>query len=112
MRREELRMAERAGAKEIAADIPPPVDRLVEAMLFLGGPPLTAARAADAVRGLTSERLADAVGNLNRAYRLQGRPYHIRERDEGYELVLRARFARVIDRLNGAPREARLTPQA
>jgi segregation and condensation protein B len=91
---------------------PPPEERLVEAMLFLGGPPLTPARAVEAVRGLVPERLAEAVERLNRAYRLQGRPYHIQIRDQGYELVLRPRFNRVIDRLIGSPREARLSPQA
>ncbi len=95
-----------------AAGSPPPVERLVEAMLFLGGPPLTAARAAEAVRGLTTERLAEAVEGLNRAYRTQGRPYHVQARDQGYLLVLRPRFRRVVDRLYGSPREARLTPQA
>jgi segregation and condensation protein B len=94
------------------AAAPPPVERLVEAMLFLGGPPLTAARAADAVRGLSPERLAEAVATLNRAYRGQGRPYHVLLRDQGYELVLRPRYAPVADRLLGSPREARLSARA
>ena len=91
--------------------LPAPEERLVEAMLFLGGPPLTAARAGEAVRGLTPERLAEAVESLNHAYRTQGRPYHVRVRDHGYELVLRPRFGRVIDRLSGSPRESRLSQQ-
>jgi segregation and condensation protein B len=93
-------------------DSPPPLERLVEAMLFLGGPPLTAARAAKAVRGLAAERLAAVVDGLNRAYRSQGRPYHVQMRDQGYELVLRSRYVRVVDHLFGSPREARLSPQA
>jgi segregation and condensation protein B len=91
---------------------PPAEERLVEAMLFLGGPPLTAARATDAVRGMTPERLAESVEKLNRDYRTQGRPYHIQPRDGGYELVLRPRYIRVVDRLFGSPREARLTSQS
>jgi segregation and condensation protein B len=94
------------------AQSPPPEERLVEAMLFLGGPPLTPARAGDAVRGLTLERLADAVDRLNHAYRAHGRPYHIQMREQGYELVLRPRYVRVVDRLFGSPREARLSAQA
>jgi segregation and condensation protein B len=90
---------------------PAPEQRLVEAMLFLGGPPLTAARAGEAVRGLTPAGLAEAVEALNHAYRTQGRPYLIRVRDQGYELILRPRFGRVIDRLAGSPREARLSQQ-
>ncbi len=91
---------------------PPPLERLVEAMLFLGGPPLTAARAAEVVRGLTPARLAEAVEALDRDYQQQGRPYQIRAADGGYELVLRPAFRRVVDRLTAAPREARLTPQS
>jgi segregation and condensation protein B len=105
-------MQKRTTVKESAAEVPPPLERLVEAMLFLGGPPLTAARAAEAIRGLEAERLAAAVDSLNRAYRSQGRPYHVQLRDQGYELLLRPPYMHVIDRLVGAPREARLTPQA
>lgn len=93
-----------------ATNAPPPLPRLVEAMLFLGGPPLTAARAAEVVRGLTSERLLEAVEELDRAYRRQGRPYRVHAREGGFELVLRPRYRRVLDRLSGAPREARLSP--
>src|SRR5205807_6819303 len=44
------------------ADEPPPSpEQIVEAMLFVGGHPLTAAVARSAVRGLTPERFQDAV---------------------------------------------------
>jgi segregation and condensation protein B len=105
-------MTEKNSATTDSTLSPPPEERLVEAMLFLGGPPLTPARASEAVRGLAPERLAEAVERLNRAYRQQGRPYHIQFRNDGYELVLRPRFTRVVDRLAGSPREARLSPQA
>jgi segregation and condensation protein B len=100
------------GREQEAAGAPPPVERLVEAMLFLGGPPLTAARAAEAVRGLLPQQFEEAVETLNRAYRAQGRPYLIHSRDQGHQLVLRPRFRGVVDRLFGSPREARLTPQS
>ncbi len=54
---------------------PPPLLRIIEALLFVGGPPLTAARAAEAVRGLTEEQLTQVIAELNQSYRTQGRPY-------------------------------------
>jgi segregation and condensation protein B len=94
------------------AGAPPPLTRLVEAMLFLGGAPLTAARAAEAARGLTDEQFAEAVAALNRDYRRQGRPYRAVRREHGYELALLPRFRGVVERLYGAAREARLSPAA
>jgi segregation and condensation protein B len=91
---------------------PPPVKRIVEAILFTGGAPLSAARAADVVRGLTAPQLAELVEELNRDYRTQGRPYRVQLRDQGYELTLRPRFRAVVERLYGSNREARLSPQA
>jgi segregation and condensation protein B len=91
---------------------PPPLRRIVEAMLFVGGAPLTAERAAEAVRGLTPEQFREVVEGLNRDYRQQGRPYRARLRDRGYELVLLPRFRGVHDRLYGSTREVRLSPAA
>lgn len=92
--------------------VPPPVHRVVEALLFLGGQPLTLARASEAIRGLSSPDLLQAIEVLNRDYRHQGRPYRIRSRDQGYELILLPRFRAVQERLFGSVREARLTPTA
>jgi segregation and condensation protein B len=94
------------------AEAPPPLVRIVEALLFVGGAPLTAARAGEAVRGLTPEQFGQAIAALNRDYRAQGRPYHVRGRDHGYELALRPQFRAVRERLLGAQREARLSPLA
>jgi segregation and condensation protein B len=91
---------------------PPPLDRIVEALFFVGGAPLSAARACEVVRGLTPEAFVQTVAALNRAYREQGRPYRIGPREQGYELALRPEFAAVRDRLLGATREARLSPPA
>jgi segregation and condensation protein B len=91
---------------------PPSLKRIVEAILFTGGVPLSTVRATEAVRGLTPGQLAEVVDELNRAYRLQGRPYRIQLRDQGYELTLQPRFRAVVDRLHGSTREARLSPQA
>jgi segregation and condensation protein B len=95
-----------------AAAVPPPPVRILEAMLFVGGPPLTAVRAGETVRGLTPAQFAQAIDALNQEYRRQGRPYLIQPQDQGYVLTLRPRFHRVADRLYGSVREARLSPAA
>jgi segregation and condensation protein B len=91
---------------------PPPLRRIVEALLFVGGAPLTFARAAETVRGLTAEQFREILDGLNRDYRQQGRPYRIQMREQGCELVLQPRFRGVLDRLYGSTREARLSPAA
>ena len=59
------------------AAAPPPLPRIVEALLFVGGAPLTPLRACEGVRGLTPEHFKEIIDGLNRAYRQQGRPYRI-----------------------------------
>src|SRR4051812_10915367 len=56
---------------------PPALEQIIEAMLFLGGHPLTSDVASRAVRGLKTERFEQAIDNLNRRYRRQGRPYSV-----------------------------------
>lgn len=91
---------------------PPPLLRIIEAMLFLGGAPLTAERAGELVRGLTPNQFREAVAVLERDYRHQGRPYQIETRDGGHLLTLRPRYRTVVDRLYGSNREARLSAPA
>jgi segregation and condensation protein B len=93
-------------------EAPPPLLRIIEAMLFVGGAPLTAARACEAIRGLTPEDFQQAVDTLNRSYRSQGRPYQLQMQDHGYVLALRLRFAGVREKLYGGVREARLSQAA
>jgi segregation and condensation protein B len=92
--------------------IPPPPLRIVEALLFVGGPSLTAARACDAVRGLTEAQFLDAIESLNASYRKQGRPYMVQAQGHGYVLALRPRFKPIMERLYGSVREARLSTVA
>jgi segregation and condensation protein B len=99
----------RQGTDNSVSGAPPPLRRIVEAMLFVGGTPLTAERAAEAVRGLTSEQFREIIDGLNRDYRQQGRPYRIQVRERGHELALLPRFRGVLDRLYGQAREARLS---
>jgi segregation and condensation protein B len=92
--------------------VPPPLERIVEALLFVGGAPLTATQACEVIRGLTPAQLAQAIDTLNRDYRLQGRPYLIQAQEQGYVLTLRPRFRSVLEKLYGPTREARLSPAA
>jgi segregation and condensation protein B len=94
------------------ASAPPPVPRIIEALLFVGGAPLTAAAACEAVRGLTPETFAQALDTLNQSYRRQNRPYTIRPQETGYVLMLRPAFRGVMEKLYGPAREARLSPAA
>lgn len=93
-------------------ETPPSAVRIVEAMLFAGGPPLTPAAACGAVRGLTPDDFRAAVEALNRRYRGQNRPYSAVPRDGGFVLAVRPGFRGVKDRLFGGPRETRLTQPA
>jgi segregation and condensation protein B len=91
---------------------PPPLERIIEALLFVGGPPLSAVRACETVRGLTPEQFTEAVAVLNREYRRQGRPYRITLREQGHELTLRPAFRAVRERMFGTTRAARLSQPA
>ncbi|MCS6852486.1 MAG: SMC-Scp complex subunit ScpB [Gemmataceae bacterium] len=91
---------------------PPPLVRIIEAMLFLGGPPLTAARAADVIRGLTPDQFQQAIDTLNADYRRQARPYLVQLQEQGWVLTLRPRYRWVWERMYGGVREARLSPAA
>jgi segregation and condensation protein B len=103
-------LAETGRAEDSAA--PPPLARIIEALLFVGGAPLTAERAAEVVRGVTPEQFREVVDGLNRAYRQQGRPYRLQVREQGWVLTLQPSFRKVEERLYGSMREARLSPAA
>lgn len=95
-----------------ATDVPPSPEQIVEAMVFVGGHPLTAAAARAAIRGLTPERFLIAIDALNRQYRRQSRPYSIQARDNGYVLVVHPSYRGLKERIFGGPREARLSQPA
>jgi segregation and condensation protein B len=91
---------------------PPAPEQIIEAMLFLGGHPLTCDVARRSIRGLTAERFQDALDVLNRRYRKQGRPYVIQPRDNGFVLAILPPFRPLREKLFGGPREARLNQAA
>jgi segregation and condensation protein B len=102
-----------AKPEKVQAEEPPPdASRIVEAMLFLGGHPLTSDAACRSIRGLTPERFHDAIDGLNRRYRKQGRPYSIQPRDSGVVLAIAPTFRHLREKLFGGPREARLNQAA
>jgi segregation and condensation protein B len=105
-------LEEPAAPAAVPEAAPPSAKRIIEAFLFVGGAPLTAVRAADAIRGLMPAQFLEAIAELNRAYRTQGRPYTIQLRDQGYVLALRPQYRPVLEKLFGSNREARLSLQA
>jgi segregation and condensation protein B len=104
--------APRSPGESESLALPPSPEQLIEAMLFVGGHPLTATVACSAVRGLTPERFQAAVDTLNRRYREQWRPYTVEARDAGFVLVVRPAYRNLRERLFGGPREARLSQPA
>jgi segregation and condensation protein B len=86
--------------------------QLIEALLFIGGAPLTAERAAKAIRGLDASQFAEIIQSLTRKYRQEGRPYSIQLEENGYLLKLGSQFKTVEERLYGLNRQARLSAAA
>jgi segregation and condensation protein B len=95
-----------------STETPPSPEQLVEAMLFVGGHPLTPEAACSAIRGLTAERFLAAIDTLNRRYRQQRRPYAVHPRAPGFVLALLPGHRALRERLFGGPRETRLSQPA
>jgi segregation and condensation protein B len=93
------------------ATLPSPL-RILEALLFVGGAPLTAKRAGEIIRGLSAEQFTQALDSLSHAYRSQNRPYTVLAQGDGYSLALRPKYRGVLEKLYGGQREARLSMAA
>lgn len=91
---------------------PPPVERIIESLLFAGGQPITEEIACAAISGLTSRQFRAALNHLSREYRRQGRPYQVKQGKTGYVLALLPKFREIRERLAGGPRTAKLSQQA
>jgi segregation and condensation protein B len=100
------------GRENAEPQTPPPALRIIEALLFVGGAPLTARRAREILRGLSEDQFNEVIAQLNADYRRQGRPYAIQPQGAGHVLTLRPRHRHVIDKLYGGVREARLSQAA
>src|SRR5262249_25118820 len=70
---------------------PPSALHIIEALLFVGGAPLTASRAGMLIRGLTPGQFGQVIDELTTTYRRQGRPYAVQPRGPGFVLALRPR---------------------
>jgi segregation and condensation protein B len=91
---------------------PPPIEKVVEAMFFVGGQPLTSQRACEILRGLDFKEFVVIIGGLNRKYKLENRPYRIQPKGNGYEMTILPKYRIIADKLYGMLKEARLSPQA
>jgi segregation and condensation protein B len=91
---------------------PPPLIRIIEALLFSAGQPIDAATAAQVIRDLSPNEFRAAIDELSRTYRRQNRPYAVQSTSGGYILALRPQYRAIRERLDGAPREAKLSRAA
>jgi segregation and condensation protein B len=90
------------------ATVPPTATQIIEAMLFVGGMPVTARQAADAIRGITPDQFRETVDALARLYRLQRRPYQIVQHEGGFVIRVTSRYHSIREKLYSGPRETRL----
>ena len=102
---------------EAAGDDSGPVTPLgiLEAMLFVGdrdNRPLTAARAAELMRGVEPGEIGGLIEELNRRYTRSGCPYFVAEDSDGYRITLRKPFHPLRTQFYGRMREARLSQAA
>ena len=88
---------------------------ILEAMLFVGNrenEPLTAARAAELMRGVTPGEIAVLVDELNRCYAAGGRPYRVVSAGAGYRISLDKPFHPIRNKFYRRVRDARLSQAA
>lgn len=95
-----------------AADLSP--RQILEAVLFVGGTPLTSKKLCSVLRGDFEPSFIEAtIESLNQQYARENRPYEIRLLEGGYSLQLRDEFERIRDKVFGlGPKEVRLSQDA
>ena len=103
--------AKSAASRAEAAERQVTPDQVAEAVLFVGGSPITAKRLGSLLGGQNSaETVESLIDELNHKYVSQNRPYEIRLGEGGYRMVLRGEFEGVRNKVFGAgPREVRLS---
>jgi len=101
---------------ETGDDGPPPIseEQVLEALLFVGGEPLSTKKLLEVLGGSHSlEHLDSLLLSLNTHYLAEGRPYEIRLQTGGYVLQLREEFEAVRNRVYGhGPRDVKLAQDA
>ncbi len=88
---------------------------ILEALLFVGSQgnePLLATRAAELMRDVEPDEIAELVETLNRQYSANGCPYHIIHEGAGFRLALRKTFHPLRNKFYGRVRETRLSQAA
>jgi segregation and condensation protein B len=88
--------------------------QILEAVLFVGGTPLTAKKLCAVLRGDFEVAFVEAaIESLNQQYAREQRPYEIRLGEGGYRLDLRPEYERIRDKVYGAgPKEVRQSQYA
>jgi segregation and condensation protein B len=88
-------------------------EQVLEALLFVGGQPLTIKAIGSVLRGeYESGFIEEAIERLRVRYASQNRPYEVRLADGGYSLVLRPEFEPERNRVYGfGPRQVRLSQE-
>jgi segregation and condensation protein B len=92
-------------------DVPVGPEQVLEALLFVGGKPLTIKALGGVLRGDSDAGFIEtAIEQLRDRYAEQNRPYEIRLTDGGYCLALRSEFEPERNRVYGfGPRQVRLS---
>lgn len=104
--------------RPMAPAIPPAATisprQILEALLFVGGEPLTTRKLGNVLRGeFSAEFIESELDALNRLYVAEGRPYEIRLGEGGYRLTLREDFERFRRKVFGlGPKEIKLSQEA
>ncbi len=88
--------------------------QVIEALLFVGGQPLTGRHLAELLGGShTHEQVDELIASLNHTYLSESRPYELKLGEGGYRMVLRPEFEAVRSRVYGqGPREVKLSQDA
>ncbi|MCA8993878.1 MAG: SMC-Scp complex subunit ScpB [Planctomycetaceae bacterium] len=102
---------ESAAEEEPAEEIRIRPLQVLEALLFVGGQPLTGRHLAEILGGSHShEDVDELLEQLNRLYLSEGRPYEVRLTEGGYRMVLRPEFDSVRSKVFGqGPKEVKLS---
>ncbi|MBS0206372.1 MAG: SMC-Scp complex subunit ScpB [Planctomycetes bacterium] len=88
--------------------------QILEALLFVGGEPLTTRKMSNVLRGeFSAEYIEALLDELNSLYSREGRPYEVRLGEGGYRLTLREEFERIRRKSYGlGPKEVKLSQEA
>jgi segregation and condensation protein B len=88
--------------------------QVIEALLFVGGQPLTAKTICDLLRSdFDAGFVEQAIAEIEHRYSRQNRPYEIRRGEGGYRIALRSEYEPLRNRVYGfGPKQVRLSQEA